>query len=252
MTEARILTTDIETAPIESYHWGLWDQQIGLEQIKVEWSILAFCAKWLGKKPLIYHDVSTQKNLRDDTKILKILWKLLDEADIVIGQNVRRFDLKKINTRMIMAGMPPYSPIRVIDTLEVAKRQFEFTSNKLAWTSQHLTDVPKSKHKRFPGFELWAECLKGNPLAWADMRKYNIRDVVATEKYYYRLRPWIDNHPNLSVYRSTLARDKHVCPSCDSVSTQKRGIQVTQAYQYDRYHCTNCGRWSRARKRKRP
>lgn len=249
-SEAKILTLDIETAPLESYHWGLWDQNIGLEQIKTEWSILAYCAKWLGKKGLIYKDVREQVDMRKDHVLLQNLWKLLDEADIVIGQNVKRFDLKKINARMVMAGMPPYSPVRVIDTLDVAKKRFAFTSNKLQWTSQHLTDTPKLEHRKFPGFILWAECLKGNLDAWKEMEKYNKRDVVSTEAYYLRIRPWIENHPNLGVYRTKQPREAHVCPACDSTNTQKRGVQVTQAFQYDRYQCQACGSWSRARQRK--
>jgi hypothetical protein len=49
----RILFLDIETAPLQSYHWGLWDQNIGLEQIGTEWSILSFSAKWLGERRVI-------------------------------------------------------------------------------------------------------------------------------------------------------------------------------------------------------
>jgi hypothetical protein len=55
-TGPRVLTLDIETAPLESYTWGIWDQNIGLNQIKSEWTILSFSAKWLGEKKVIYGD----------------------------------------------------------------------------------------------------------------------------------------------------------------------------------------------------
>lgn len=245
----RIGTLDIETAPIQSYHWGLFDQNIGLEQIHGDWSILAFCGKWLDDKKVVYQDTGGRgvKKVRDDAPLLKSIWEFLDKADIVVGQNVRRFDLKKINSRLIQAGYGPYSPVRVIDTLEVAKRTFAFTSNKLAWTSLQLTDEPKSTHKKFPGFELWSECLKDNAEAWAEMRRYNIRDVTATEKLYLKLRPWIVNHPNLGVYIGD--HDHHVCPSCGSVNTQRRGRATTQAFQYWRWQCQDCGSWSKERLR---
>lgn len=244
--EVKILVTDIETAPLESYHWGLWDQNIGLEQIKTEWSILAYCAKWIGKKGLIYADTSGQKNLRDDSSLLLQLWKLLDEADIVVGQNIRRFDLKKIRARMVMKGMKPFSPVRVIDTLEIAKKHFGFTSNKLQWTSEHLTTTPKLIHKRFPGFLLWAECLKGNPAAWAEMQRYNKRDVVATEQYYFRVRPWVDNHPNLGVYSD---EERPLCPNCGSshVVKHSKRVSVKQQGKYQRYHCMSCGSFPRGK-----
>lgn len=242
----RILTLDIETAPLESYHWALWDQNISLDQIKVEWSTLSFAAKWLGKKEIIYADTGGRgvSKVRDDKALVGQIWKLLDEADLVVAQNGRKFDIKKVNARLVMHGFGPYSPVRVIDTLEVARRYFGFTSNKLEWQSKHLTDSPKQKHKKFPGFELWTECLKDNPAAWAEMRKYNIQDVRATEKLYLKQRPWIANHPNLAAFHDGPGVS---CPKCDSTDLQKRGQAITTAGRYQQYQCKNCGGWARGK-----
>lgn len=241
-----ILTIDIETAPIEAYVWGLWDQNVGLEQIKCEWSILAYCARWYGSKELIYRDTGGRgaNKTRDDKVLMRDLWDLLDKADIVVAQNGAKFDVKKINSRLIEHGFGPYSPIRVVDTLLAAKRYFGFTSNKLAWTSRHLTNVPKHDHRKFPGFELWVECLKDNPAGWAEMKKYNIRDVVACEKLYTKLLPWIGNHPNLAAYAE--GHDS-ACPKCNSKKLQARGYSMTQAGKYPRFQCMGCGAWSRGR-----
>ncbi len=241
-----ILVCDIETAPLESYTWGIWEQNVSLEQIKTEWSILSYAAKWVGKKQIIYQDTSGRGpgKVRDDKWLVKSIWTLLDEADLVVAQNGVRFDIKKINARLIAHGFGPYSPVRVIDTLSVAKKHFGFTSNKLEWMSKYLTDSPKSKHKKFPGFELWLECLKDNPAAWAEMKKYNIQDVVATEKLYLKQRPWIANHPNLGTYSD---RAEASCPKCDSTHLQARGYSILQQGKYHRYHCQECGGWSRGK-----
>jgi RNase P subunit RPR2 len=242
----RIVTLDIETAPIESYHWGLWDQNIGLEQIKTEWTILSFSAKWLGTKGVIYKHTGGRGagKVRDDLGLLKELWSILDEADIVIAQNGQAFDIKKINSRMLMANFKPYSPIKVIDTMLVAKRHFSFTSNKLKWLSGHLTDAKKSEHKLFPGFELWAECLKDNPKAWKEMEKYNCIDVLATEELYLKLRPWIEGHVNVAAYSEM---EEMACPKCGSSHVQKRGRAFTQTGEYVRFQCQDCGGWARSR-----
>jgi hypothetical protein len=50
----RIVTLDIETAPIQSFHWGLFDQNIGLNQVACDWSILSFAAKWLDEKSVLF------------------------------------------------------------------------------------------------------------------------------------------------------------------------------------------------------
>ena len=38
---------DIETSPMLSYHWGIWNQNINTDDIVKHWSILCFSAKWL-------------------------------------------------------------------------------------------------------------------------------------------------------------------------------------------------------------
>ena len=246
MTKPNVLVFDLETAPLESYHWALWDQNISLDQIKVDWSILAYAAKWVGSKEVLYRDTGGRgiKKVRNDKPLVADLWKLLDEADIVVAQNGVRFDVKKLNARLIIHGFKPYSPIRVVDTLAVAKKHFGFTSNRLAYMSEQLTDSPKDEHKKFPGFELWAECLKDNPEAWKEMKKYNIRDVIATEKLYLKQLPWIDQHPNVGTYSTD---GTQVCPKCGSGNVQKRGTSVLQLGSYQRFHCQDCGGWSRGK-----
>lgn len=242
----RVVTLDIETAPLVSYTWDIWDQNVGLDQIHVEWSIISFSAKWLGEKAIIYRDTGGNgpNRIREDKPLLRELWAILDQADIVIAQNGVKFDLKKINARLLMHGFTPYSPIKVVDTMLIAKRHFAFTSNKLAWMSEHLTTTKKDDHHRFPGFKLWDECMKDNPAAWAEMRKYNIRDVVATEELYLRLRPWMVGHPNVAAY---MLGEEVRCPKCGSSDVQKRGTVPTQTGEYTRIRCNSCGGWSRTR-----
>lgn len=251
MTKPRILVADVETAPIEAWVWKIWDENVGLDMIKTDWSILSFSAKWLGDKRVMYADTSGRgaNKVRDDSILLASLWKLLNQADIVVTQNGKKFDIKKINARLIQAGFGPYSPIRQIDTLQVARKTFGFTSNKLAWVSKILTDAPKSEHKEFPGFELWKACLQDDSKAWKVMKKYNKQDVVSTEKYYLRLRPWIESHPNLGAY---FDGSEHSCPACGSANTQKRGITTTQQGRYQRFQCTECGSWSRGKQKLLP
>lgn len=242
MTSPRIVTLDIETFPNLVFTWGLFKQMVGVNQIVRDWSVASICWKWLGEKQT--HYVDCEANPTDDSALLHHAWQVLDEADIVVGQNSKHFDIRKLNARFIEEGMKPPSPYKQIDTKVEAAKVAMFTSNRLEWLAAHLTDVPKDKHKDFPGFDLWAECLKGNPKAWAAMRKYNPRDVVATEKVYLKLRPWIVGHPSVSVY----ADDEKVrCPKCGSHRIQRRGAITTQVGVYARFHCQACGGWSRAR-----
>src|ERR1019366_7143841 len=99
--EIKVLFMDIETAPLISYTWGIWDQNIGLNQIHSDWHVLSWSAKWLGSKDIMYQDQRKAKNIQDDKELLKRMWELLDEADVVVGQNSKSFDIKKLNARFI-------------------------------------------------------------------------------------------------------------------------------------------------------
>src|ERR1700676_1733367 len=129
----KILVIDIETSPIISYTWGLFDQNVGLNQVVQDWNILSYAAKFLDNKKVYYNDLSKSKDLHNDKILVQDLWKLLDEADIVIGQNSVAFDIKKIKARMLIHDMKPPSSFKQIDTMLISKKHFNFTSNKLEY-----------------------------------------------------------------------------------------------------------------------
>ena len=197
----RILIYDIETAPILAHVWKLWDNNVGLNQIDSDWYIMSVAAKWLGEDEVFYWDQQDVHPMEDDTYLLSKLWDLLNEADFVIGQNIQKFDTKKVNARFVLNGFPKPSTYRQIDTMLQAKQQFGFTSNKLEYMTDRLCpEHKKSKHKEFPGHELWAECLKGNSAAWAEMKSYNIDDIHATEALYNVLSSWDSKLPNFDIF----------------------------------------------------
>lgn len=244
MATPKILVLDVETAPILARVWGLYDQTVSLGQIKQDWFILSWAAKWLDSKQIVYRDVRRVFRKQNDKTILGHLWKLLDQADIVLAQNGKQFDIKKINARFIQNGFKPPSPYKVVDTLLIARRIFGFTSNKLAYMTDKLnTKYKKLEHKKFPGMELWVECLKGNQSAWKEMEKYNKWDVLSLEELYKNLLPW-DSSLNFDVYSP--GRPK-TCP-CGNMSFQSRGYYYTAASRFQCYRCTKCGKQSRAAK----
>lgn len=246
MTGPKIGLIDIETAPIEARVWGLFDQNVGLNQITTEWAIISFCLKPLGgnRKSIVYLDNSAKADPRDDYELCGALWQALHEYDMLIAQNGKRFDMRKIRARLIMHGFPPPSPCKVIDTMLMARQVAAFTSNKLEWLATYLSKIPKSAHKEFPGFELWSECLAGNPRAWAAMRKYNIPDVLSMEEVYLKLRPWVVGHPNVVVYNDD---ESMACPVCGHKHLKQDGHAHTNVGKYLRYLCGGCGAWSRSR-----
>lgn len=233
----RILILDIETAPIAAFVWGLWENNVALNQIKSDWHILAWSAKWLNEEKVMYQDQRDAKNIEDDGPILKKIWALIDEADIIITQNGKNFDIRKLNARFILNGMQPPSSFKHIDTKILAQKYFGFTSHKLEYMTDKLcTKYKKRKVKKFSGFELWSECLKGNIKAWNEMKKYNIYDVLSLEELYKKLIPW-DNSINFNLY----SRDNVTRCTCGSANFIKNGFFYGAAGKYQRYRCGDCG-----------
>lgn len=235
MNKPRVLIFDIETSPITAYVWGLKDQNIGLNQIVKDWHVMAWGAKWLGEKQVMYLDTQ----LTNERHLLACIRSLLDDADIVITQNGKSFDSRKLNARFIHYGMTPPSPYRHIDTYLLVKQAADFTSNKLEYLTDKLcVKYKKLSHSKFPGMSLWTECLKGNKQAWAEMKRYNIHDVLSTEELYNRIKAWgPQNMPKLFLNPST-------CSICGS-KAQRRGKELKGKTLVQRIQCQNptCGKW---------
>ena len=239
--KANILIFDIETAPLRAYVWSRWKQNIYLEQTISEWFMICWSAKWLDSEE-VFSECLTPDEIKEekDSRIVKQLWSLIDQADIVIAHNGKRFDVPKINSRFIMAGLPPTSTYIQIDTREVAAKQFGFSSNKL----DALAGYFNIEHKDGINFELWVDCMKGNQEALDYMESYNRKDVVILEKVYLKLRPWIKNHPNIGLYQE---KNEMVCPTCGSKDlTEDGSFYYTSANKYKIMRCS-CGAISRMR-----
>jgi uncharacterized protein YprB with RNaseH-like and TPR domain len=187
----KTLLLDIETTPMQVYAWGLWDQNISIDQIIKTTEMLCFGARWLDGKKVIF------KSVHHDGKeaMLKELHALMDEADVLVGWNSAAFDHKHINREFIEAKMAPPSTTKDLDLMSIAKANFLFPSNKLDYVAQKLGVGAKVKHS---GFSLWIKCMDGDAKAWAEMKKYQIQDVNLLVDLYDVLLPWFVSSSRVS------------------------------------------------------
>lgn len=235
----KILLVDIETAPNLVHCWGLWQQNISLNQIIKPGYTLCWAAKWLGEDEMFFSSIYKNK----PKQMLKKIHELLNEADAVVHYNGDRFDIPTLNKDFLQHGFTPASPSKQMDLLTVVKKQFRFPSNKLDYVSKALGVGSKTKHE---GHELWIKCMENDPVAWSKMEEYNKQDVLLLERVYGKIKPWIKNHISFSM----LSEDGLVCPNCGSKHYHKRGFAFTSASKFQRYHCANksCGNWFRGNK----
>jgi len=236
---SKILLFDEETAPSLGWYFDLWKEG-NIVGTKAEWYMLSFAYKWLGEKKVHSFALPDFKGYKpgseNDELLIKELWKLFDEADILVAHNGDKFDVKKANARFAYYKLPPPSPYKTVDTLKEARKHFGFTSNRLDFLGDHLGYGRKLAHT---GFHLWQGCMRGDPQAWKHMAEYNKRDVVLLEKIYLHLTPWMTNHPNVAVM-------EHVpdgCPTCASTNLKREGFRYTKTGKAQQYQCRDCFHW---------
>ena len=238
----RVILLDIETSPITGYTWQTYDASV----LKILEPSKLLSVAWKD----LYSDETNCKTIFDykgykkdvinDEKLVREIWQVLDDADVVIAHHGDAFDLKKLNARFIYWGLTAPSAYKSIDTKKVASKYFRFDSNSLNNLGTYLNIGKKIENG---GFDLWVRCISGDPEAWDLMRKYNTQDVILLEEVYLKLRPFMENHPNLSL----LSDDQHdamTCPTCQSSSVIKRGFAITRTGRKQRYQCNDCGSWS--------
>lgn len=247
MAKPKILLMDIENAPNTAYIWSLYQEVVSESMLDQSWYILCWAAKWLEEdkvmsSALIDFPKNYKKDPENDKLVLQKLWNLLDDADVIVAHNGKQFDVRKVNARFVMNGMPPPSPYKVVDTLLAARQYFFFTSNKLDDLGKYLQVGEKMDTG---GFKLWKQCMSGNKEAWKKMVAYCKNDILLLEKVYLKLRPFIANHPNINVY---LEDEKCACPKCGSENIKREGFAYTDVSKYQRYSCNDCHGWFRGRK----
>lgn len=239
----KILIFDIETSPMQAYVWGRWKQNIALNQTISEWFIICWSAKWLYSSEVMGDVLTSEEALNeDDSRIVKSLWNLINEADIVVAHNGNRADIPWMNTRFIIHELVPPKPYFSVDTCLVARKQFNFSSNRLDALATYFN---LSNNKLDTDFTLWRDCLKGNKDALQYMLEYNKMDVKVLEEVYLKLRPWIKNHPNIS----NIISSRPCCPFCghEHLTLLPNKYYYTNVNKYSLYRCNKCKGVSRDR-----
>ena len=233
----KLLMWDLENSAATGRHWGLFDQNIGLNQVVDPGRIMSFAARWYGapKKDVVFRSVFHD----GQQTMLESAYDLLDEADALVSWNGAGFDTKKMNWEFELhkiRGGGPYSPVKEIDLMKEHKRNFRTLSNKLEFVSAQLLGESKVTHE---GFKLWLAAEGGDPKAWDRFKRYNIQDVNLLVKLYDRMLPWL-RHPNQNLYNRT----EGACPSCGQFKLTKQGVRHTLTRSYQRFQCAGCKSWS--------
>jgi hypothetical protein len=234
----RVLVLDIETRPMLVHTWGMFQQNIGPAQV-VDWGgLLCFAYKWDGEDEIGFH---AEWHKGGKERMVLAAWRLLNEADAIVGWNSARFDVRHFNAEFQRAGLPRPTPYRNVDLMRAQKRDAFMMSNKLESRRLWLGEEGKADTG---GFSLWRGCMDGDGESRRLMEEYNRRDVEITQEEFDRMRSggWVRNLPNLSITHG------HVCPSCGGDRLQAHKPYKADSRAYQLWVCMDCGTAARSTK----
>lgn len=231
-----ITALDIETHPAKVFVYDLFRPFISHKQIIEPSRISCFSYQRYGEKKV--HFVSEYHDGRE--KLVDELWNVLNESDVILGFNSKRFDVPWILGELMVEGKTKPSPVKHIDLYQVVKQNTRLLSRKLDYVSERLLADKKIDVNTMT---LAIECASDDPdvaaKAWAKMKRYSIKDTALLFPLFEKIRSYVKMpHP--------ISSDSYSCHACGSTNLQSRGVERTLVSEYRRLWCNDCGSWSRA------
>jgi DNA polymerase elongation subunit (family B) len=232
-----IIFFDIETAPIVATTWTLYPKSLSHDNILKDSYII--CAAWKSGNSKKVHSAAITKT-GNDYECVKAIREGLKDADVLVGHNLDKFDMKRFNARLIFHGLPPLPRIPTVDTLKSVKKVATFTSHRLDYLAKTLIGKGKIKTE----YNLWLDVISGNKAALRKMVVYCKMDVVRLEQIYDKLLPYFLTHPHVG---AIMGKDRKVsCPKCGSLKLKRNGIRYTATgMQRQECQCQSCGSYTR-------
>jgi hypothetical protein len=241
----KIALLDLETAAAVSYHFSRWNINVTENHVKTEGgNILVGCYKWLGEDNTYFLNQSPKEiKTLDDSRIVATLYDLYEQADAVVMHNGKKFDHKVLQTRGLYHNYGKLPTVKIIDTLEIAKKKLRFPSNRLDSIANYLG---LGRKLDTGGIDLWKQVQEGDKEAMEKMKDYCIQDVNLLESVFMRMA-----HLGIDGYNAALYfnDDERRCNVCGGVHVEPTGrYSYTSVSAFSEYECLDCGAISRDRK----
>ncbi len=254
LSNSKIMYVDLETSFNLAAIWRPGKQHVAVEQIVQESKII--CAAWVWE-----HDPNTQNVIdwgleeQDDYRLCSVLQQEMSKADLVIGQNSDKFDIKFFRGRLWQHKLPNVECLTTLDTLKLSRAAFNLNSHKLDYLLKRIGLPGKIKMS----LDDWVGVvLKKDRDSLTKMSIYNVDDVVNTRLLLHDMLPYVDTGRVLGslihgpkMYKpGTHTVDPVLCPNCGPDSeTMKNGYRTTATgSRYQRRQCLTCHKYFKGEK----
>ena len=233
----KIISFDLEVSPALGWFYPpTWET--GILKTDQRQKLMSFAYQVVGEKKITGRTLFDMKNYQkdrfDDKALVMELHEVMSSADILLGQNSDKFDVKMANYFFIMNGLDPIPPTKYIDTKKIASRYFKFLNNTLDNLGEELGFGGKTQ---ITYKDLWIPAfLEGDKKSWKLMNDYCKNDVDQTTKIYLKMRPFMHSHPSLS----RISGEWESCPRCGSYSYRVKAYRTTNTSRYRQFQCNDC------------
>jgi hypothetical protein len=216
---ANILVYDIETSDLMG-DWG---------------TLICVGYKWIGDKaPTVISILDYPgEDVLDDSNLIKAFYQIISRADMVVTFFGKGFDGPWMNHKYLENNLPALPNFPHVDLFFTSKSLVKVSRKSL----DNLVTIYSLGKKYNVSRRNWRLAKAGVAVGIKEVIKHCYTDVNLTEKLYFKLRPWIRQHPRVAGYEA--------CAACGSKNLQRRGMATSILKgKRQRVQCQGCGHWS--------
>jgi hypothetical protein len=249
----KVLHIDTENSPNLSYHFGTRDLWISEEQIIIPSQTISFQWRWEHEPKAKYvqwkrvgsPNLATGDSGFCSKTVLEVASALINEADIVVGQNLNGFDYKMLQAALKDNQLHPLENDKTIDILSLSRRSFRQEHHSLDARARRAFN--KQKIKMSIGD--WIDVSTQKTKVEDKMGPYGLKDVNLGRDLFHHEFEYYKNFPAKieKIIRSFLEDPRIACPKC-AARRQARFNTVPMAGS-NKYTCLNCNHIFKVKKR---
>lgn len=125
------------------------------------------------------------KHKWDDRELVKQIRDRLNEADIIVSYNGRRFDIPYLNARLVYWGDDVLPKKKHVDMLYQVRYKLKLSSSRLE-SAQNFLGLDEHKTKMIP--QIWIPAVTGDKASMDYIVDHCRRDVVVLHDVYDKLK----------------------------------------------------------------
>lgn len=240
----KILFFDLETRPLQAWIWGPGEQYVGHKNLVKDhdqFGIICIGYAWNDNKPAQCIDWGYGE--QSTAKVVEEFDKIAATADLIVGKNSAKFDVKMLNACRMLAGLPglPTWASSHDDLEQQMRKYFRLPSQSLDYISKQLGIGGKHKME----MQDWIDIVEENENGLKSLKKmvnYCKKDITDTRTLWQTLSQHFDSKFNNARFQGLGMACKHA--DCGSANIRNNGTRMAQGTKYQNYICSDCGRYA--------